>query len=189
MTRRKSARLERCCKKEHTDGHGEDGRDEARDSSFFASGPPSRSTGCPLSEPGCGVRRASRTCGSPDPPEHFLQDGIDDVGVALDEPSVIVRGVRDRLFDYFRVMIPGAFLTIAWCPPLLMCFLPNSHVTVEKTAARFTGPQGGSDPTNFLALKAKKWGRSRPFWCFSTVTLASRVSASDSTQKIAAPTG
>src|SRR6266567_4393686 len=27
--------------------------------------------------------------------------------------------------------------------------------------------EGGSDPTNFLGgLKPKKWGRSRPFWCF-----------------------
>jgi hypothetical protein len=38
---------------------------------------------------------------------------------------------------------------------------------VEKLAARITVPEGGSDPENFLGgLKPKKWGRSRPIWCF-----------------------
>jgi hypothetical protein len=38
---------------------------------------------------------------------------------------------------------------------------------VEKTSAPDEVPQGGSDPKNFLGgSKPKKWGRSRPIWCF-----------------------
>src|SRR5258707_1100207 len=38
---------------------------------------------------------------------------------------------------------------------------------VEKTWAPDEVPQGGSDPPNFLGgWKPKKWGRSRPIWCF-----------------------
>jgi len=65
---------------------------------FFASGPPSRFDR--LSFVGAGLWGAPRFAPLAVvliPPEHFLQDGIDDVvGVALDEPSVIFEKLVDR---------------------------------------------------------------------------------------------
>jgi len=37
----------------------------------------------------------------------------------------------------------------------------------KKHPARLFVPQGGSDPKHFLGgRRPKKWGRSRPIWCF-----------------------
>src|SRR6266481_7449779 len=49
--------------------------------------------------------------------------------------------------------------------------------------------EGGSDPTNFLGgWKPKKWGRSRPFWCFFHGDFRLRwFSISHSAKKLLAP--
>src|SRR6266478_1566354 len=51
--------------------------------------------------------------------------------------------------------------------------------------------EGGSDPTNFLGgWKPKKWGRSRPFWCFFHGDFRFHcVSISHASKKLRAPQG
>src|SRR5260370_23434598 len=121
---------------------------------FFGLGPPSRFGG--LGFVGAELCRAARFAPLPVvlvPPEHFLQDGIDDVvGVALDEPGIVFEQFVDGLFEsYFPSHDPWCFLNERHTvPPLVMCVSSELPVTVEKTAARFTVPQGGSDPMNFL---------------------------------------
>src|ERR1700689_5987594 len=70
------------------------------------------------------------------PPQHFLQDGIDDVvGIALDKPCVVFQKFIDRLF---QSELPGCDF---WCflndrhgvPPLMMRVCSELPVAAEKT--------------------------------------------------------
>src|SRR6266481_9250251 len=66
-----------------------------------------------------------------------------------------------------RVRIAGAFLMMDMMVLLLDSTSETQPGPVEKTPAPDEVPQGGSDPKNFLGgWKPKKWGRSRPIWCF-----------------------
>ena len=61
---------------------------------------------------------------------------------------------------------------------MFLSMLGDDDVTGAESTTRRVGArspflnsclrcEGGSDPTNFLGgWKPKKWGRSRPFWCF-----------------------
>ena len=78
-------------KQKRSPGHGENGRDEcARFECSVHQALPRASVGWAF---GAGLCRAARFAPLAVvlvPPEHFLQDGIDDVvGVALDEPGVV----------------------------------------------------------------------------------------------------
>jgi hypothetical protein len=100
------------------------------------------------------------------PPEHFLQDGIDDVvGVALDEPGIVFEQFVDRLFESY---FPSHDY---WCffnerhnvPPLVMCVSAERPVTVEKTAGTIYRAAGRERPHElFGRLKAEKVGSLPP---------------------------
>jgi hypothetical protein len=99
-------------------------------------------------------------------PEHFLQDGIDDVvGVALDEPGIIFEQFVDRLFEsYFPSHDPWCFPNERHTvPPLVMCVSSELPVTVEKTAGTIYRAAGRERPHElFGRLKAEKVGSLPP---------------------------
>ena len=104
------------------------------------------------------------------PPEHFLQDRIDDVvGVALDEPSVVFEEFVDRLFElYFPSHDPWCFLNDRHVvPPLVICVSSELPVTVEKTAGTIYRAAGRERPHElFGRLKAEKVGSLPPVLVF-----------------------
>jgi hypothetical protein len=100
------------------------------------------------------------------PPEHFLQDGIDDVvGVALDKARVVFQEFIDRLF---QSDFSGRNF---WCflndrhgvPPLLMRVCSELPVTAEKTPGTIQRAAGRERPHElFGRLKAEKVGSLPP---------------------------
>jgi hypothetical protein len=77
---------------------------------------------------------------------------VPSVELADGEPSVIFEEFVDRLLEsYLPSHDPWCLLNDRHSvPPLLMRIFSELPVTVEKQSARFTVPEGGSDPTNFL---------------------------------------
>src|SRR5580658_6842608 len=104
------------------------------------------------------------------PPEHFLQDGIDDmVGIALDELCVVFQEFIDR---FFQSDFPGCDF---WCflndrhgvPPLVMRVCSELPVTAEKipgTIQRAVGRERSHEL--FGRLKAEKVGSLPPVLVF-----------------------
>src|ERR1700733_5150478 len=96
------------------------------------------------------------------PPEHFLQDGIDDVvGIALDEPCIVFQKFVDRLF---QSDFSGCDF---WCflndrhgvPPLGMGVCSELKVTAEKTSGTIQRAAGRERLHElFGRLKAEKMG-------------------------------
>jgi hypothetical protein len=100
------------------------------------------------------------------PPEHFLQDGIDDVvGIALDESCVVFQEFIDRLF---QSDFSGCDF---WCflndrhgvPPLAMRVSIELPVTAEKNTGTIQRAAGRERPHElFGRLKAEKVGSLPP---------------------------
>jgi hypothetical protein len=134
---------------------------------FFASGPRSRFSGLGLV--GAGLCRAARFAPLPVvlvPPEHFLQDGVDDVvGVALDETSVVFEELNDWLFEFdFPSDDRWCFLNDRHVvPPWVMDVSFKLPVTVEKTRGTMNRAGGRERPHElFGRLKAEKVGSLPP---------------------------
>src|ERR1700723_3921173 len=105
---------------------------------------------CGLSLVGAGLCRAM--CFAPlavvmVPPEHFLQDGIDDVvGIALDKPCVVFQEFIDRLFqsDFPGCDFRGFLNDRHVVPPVVMRVCSELQSLWKKNPTRFSVPQGGS---------------------------------------------
>jgi hypothetical protein len=99
-------------------------------------------------------------------PEHFLQDGIDDVvGIALDEPGIVFEELIDRFFEsYFPSDDPWCFLNDRHVvPPSVMCLSSEVPATVEKTVGTIYRAAGRERPHElFGRLKAEKVGSLPP---------------------------
>src|ERR1700732_691695 len=109
------------------------------------------------------------------PPEHFLQDGIDDVvGIALDKPCVVFQEFIDRLF---QSNFPGCNF---WCflndrhgvPPLVMRVCSELHC--GKTPGTIRRAAGRERPHELVwAAESRKSGVAPArFGVFSALTLA-----------------
>jgi hypothetical protein len=100
------------------------------------------------------------------PPQHLLQDGVDDVvRVALNEPSIVFEQIIDRLFEfYFPCHDPWCFLNDRHTvPPLAMSASSELAVTVEKTVGTIYRAAGRERPHElFGRLKAEKVGSLPP---------------------------
>src|ERR1700723_487970 len=128
---------------------------------------------CGLSLVGAGLCRAM--CFAPlavvmVPPEHFLQNGIDDVvGIALDKPCVVFQEFIDWLF---QSDLPGCDF---WCflndrhgvPPLVISVCSGPPVTAKKTPGTIQRAAGREHPPElFGRLNAEKVGSPPPVLVF-----------------------